>query len=147
MFEATYLKHIADQTRLFPGWQEVLSQLGERKAVILTNKIQLFTNALVKALGLEKYFLAAYGREAFAERKPSPFPVLRILENHNTKAEMAIMIGDMPADIRSGQSAGVPTCAALFGYGAREVLLELSPTSTIEQPNDLIQLLGIKSSK
>ena len=139
-FEASYLSHIADETRLYPGWDKVFQQWSGKKFYILTNKIQVFTNALVKALGLEQIIHAAYGREAFPERKPSPLPVLSILKEARVAPEKTMIIGDMPADLQSGKTAGILTCAALFGYGSRDILLELRPDYAIEGVEELLQM-------
>lgn len=142
-FEQQYLRHIADESRMFPGWAELLPRLSDRKLFVLTNKIQKFTDALLTTLDIKKYFIASYGREAFTERKPSPFPVLSILRKENVAPENALMIGDMPADLESGRAAGAKTCAVLFGYGKRKELLELNPTVSIENAGELAKLLGI----
>src|SRR5262245_56750530 len=52
-FEVSYLKHIADSSALFPGWDELLPRLREKKLFVLTNKIQKFTDALLSALKLK----------------------------------------------------------------------------------------------
>lgn len=139
-FESSYLSHIATRTRLYDGWEEVFQTWREKKFFILTNKIQLFTNALVDALQINKYFQSAYGREAFPERKPHPLPVLRILEETQCQPHSAVIIGDMPADILCGKAAGIHTTAALYGYGHREELLGLGASNSIECPRDLLSL-------
>lgn len=139
-FEQTYLEHIADATRLFPGWDEVFAACSSKRLYILTNKIQIFTDALIDALDMKRHFVTAYGREAFAERKPSPMPVINIMKQEETAPERTLMVGDMPADLQSGKNAGAKTCAALFGYGKKDALLELHPDYVIERPVDLLKI-------
>lgn len=138
-FEANYLEHIADKTKLYAGWDEVFKKWKEKKFYILTNKIQKFTDVLFVALKLESIFVKAYGREAFVESKPSPVPVAAIIKETNAEPGRTIMIGDMPSDIISGRGAGALTCGVLFGYGSKEIVLGCNPDVVISHPRELLE--------
>ncbi len=141
-FGALYAAESAVESTLFPGWSEALDLLKSVKKVILTNKPQRFTNPLVKELGIEHHFQGIYGREAFAECKPSPVPILEILSLFSVPAREAVMIGDTDTDMLTAQRAGVDTCAVMFGYGDNSELLALNPTFTIKSPLELMHLIS-----
>lgn len=140
-FNANYILGIKINSELYKGFEDILNDYPDLKKVILSNKPQKFCDPLINALGIKNKFVGIYGAEAFSEKKPSPVPVLKILEIFNLPPERALIVGDMPSDIISGQAAGIKTCAALYGYGDREELLGFHPDFIIESPVELRQII------
>src|SRR2546430_11019064 len=71
-FLAYYENHKMDSTCAYPGVPEALKRLTEFPMAILTNKPVHISVRILEALGLTKYFRAAYGGTTFATKKPSP---------------------------------------------------------------------------
>jgi phosphoglycolate phosphatase len=111
-----YSEHLADFTRPYPGVRETLETLaGYRKAVI-SNKREGLSRRLLEDLGLVSYFDIIFGSDSAEEKKPSPKPILRILEIFGLRPESAVIVGDSNYDIEAGRAAGIWTAAVTYGY-------------------------------
>lgn len=120
LFLAYNEEHIADRTRLYPGvvgTLETLRRQGRRLAVI-SNKNVALCRKVLHTLQTEKFFTSVIGADSLPFRKPSPQPVLKLLEEYGVAPGNAIIIGDSINDIAAGKAAGVVTVGCTYGYGA-----------------------------
>jgi len=119
-------RHIADKSRLYPGVLEILEQLTARgfDLAIISNKNEALSRLILKKLGIDHYFGIICGGDTFEEMKPSPLPLLRVLEQLAIPAECAVMVGDGINDIQAGRQAGITTIGCSWGYGDYEELRE-----------------------
>lgn len=140
-FDEFYASCSTVKTRPYPGVAEVLDHLGATTKVILTNKSSKFVDGILAGLGLTRHFAAAFGREAFAEIKPSRVPVDGILERFRAPRDRCLIIGDTPLDILAGKAAGIATCGVLYGYGARDQVMGAKPDVVVSQAIDLLGIL------
>lgn len=118
--------HIADKSRLYPGTIEMLDEMREcgiRMAVI-SNKNEVLSRLIIQTLQIEDYFAAICGGDTFQEMKPSPLPLIKVLENLNLHLSSSIMIGDSINDIQAGKLAGIATIGCRWGYGEDEELVD-----------------------
>ena len=94
-FIELYLPIIARETRPFEGCLETLQTLLDAGAtlVVCTNKRTGLSNALLKALDMERYFAAVVGAD-----------------------ELALMVGDSRTDLGAARNAGIPVALFSFGY-------------------------------
>lgn len=146
-FTQNYLEHLVDNTLLYKGMLEVLTHYESVKKVILTNKLNIFVEPLLRALDLKHYFVGTYGRDSFPTYKPDPLPLLEISKIHQVPLNKILMIGDTEADILAGQRAGTQTCAALYGFGDKNSVLNLKPSFYIDKPSDLILRLKAQADE
>jgi phosphoglycolate phosphatase len=119
-FVADYTAHAAEATRPFPGVAETLPALvasGWRLAVC-TNKPVEAAHALLRALGLDRYFAAVGGGDSYPVRKPDPAHLLATLRDAGGAVGRAVMVGDHRNDVAAASGAGVPCIFADWGYGA-----------------------------
>lgn len=137
-FYKVFREQLDKNTQVFPEVIDTLKLLKKRK-VIVTNKSQLFTGQTLKAFQLESYFEAFYSRESFLQPKPSPVPCVEICKKFGVRPERALILGDTPIDLMSGQSAGVRTGAVLYGYTSKAKLLRCSPDFVIETFGQLLE--------
>ena len=93
-----------------------MKSLGIPLAVI-TNKNEVLTIKLLKALGLSDYFSLVLGGDSLPEKKPSPAPLLHAAEVLGVPVENMIMVGDSRNDILAAKAAGCPSIGVTFGYG------------------------------
>lgn len=140
-FDEIYATCSTAKTRPYPGVCEVLDKLGDATKVILTNKGSQFLDAILADLGLTGHFAAVFGREAFAEAKPSRLPVDAILARFGGSRDRCIIIGDTTVDVLAGKSAGVATCGVLYGYGTPEDLRSAAPDILVSRPIDLLRVI------
>jgi phosphoglycolate phosphatase len=121
-FVSYYAQHLTDFTRAYPGVRETLEALaGYRKAVI-SNKREALSRRLLEELGLASYFDVIFGSDSAEERKPSPRPILKILELFGLSPDAAAIVGDSNYDIEAGKAAGIATVAVTYGYRDASVL-------------------------
>ncbi|MBU5635543.1 HAD-IIIA family hydrolase [Geomonas sp. Red69] len=119
VFLAYNLAHIADKTRPYPGVPETLQELSLLgiPMVVLSNKNVALCREVLGRLGLERHFTDIFGADSFPHRKPSPEPVLALLNEFGVAAKECIMVGDSVNDIAAGGGAGVWTVGCSYGYG------------------------------
>ena len=121
-FLASYLQHLADETRLFPGMDELLTALESRGTPwgIVTNKPEGLAAALMPLLGWEQRCAVLIGGDTLAVRKPDPLPLLVAAERIGVAPRECVYVGDDERDIVAARAAGMPSIVALWGYRLAE---------------------------
>jgi|LakMenEpi03Aug12_release.lakeMendotaPanAssembly.Ray.scaffolds.fasta_scaffold263146_2 phosphoglycolate phosphatase len=139
-FYKVFKEQLDKSTQVFPQVKETLKQLKQKK-VIVTNKSEMFTGRTLKAFKLESYFEDFYSRETFLQSKPSPVPCVEICKKFGVRPEKAVIVGDTPIDLMSGQSAGLRTVGVLYGYTSKERLLKYAPDFLINTFEQLLEVV------
>jgi phosphoglycolate phosphatase len=118
--------HIADRSRLYPEVQETLIRIGSMGLLqaVISNKNENLCRRLLEILGIAGYFAAVLGADSLPFRKPSPEPLLRLLDDFDVSPDEAVMVGDSVNDIAAGKGAGVATVGCTYGYGDDAELAE-----------------------
>jgi phosphoglycolate phosphatase len=113
-----YGKHIADETRLFPGVEAALERLSRRGHLlaVCTNKTESLSRDLLAALSVADSFAAICGRDTFPFCKPDPRHLKETVRLAGGSASLAIMVGDSKTDIDTARAAELPVIAVPFGY-------------------------------
>lgn len=117
-----YSVHLVDNTTVYPGVAETLSELKDYKKAVISNKREALSSEIVERLGLAQYLDLIAGSDTTSERKPSPVPILHVLSKLDVKPEEAVIVGDSNFDIEAGKAAGIKTIAVTYGYRPREIL-------------------------
>jgi phosphoglycolate phosphatase len=127
-----YAKHLADETRLFPGVDAALERLSRKGHIlaVCTNKHEGLSRDLLSALGVAARFQAICGRDTFSFCKPDPRHLTETVRLAGGSASIAIMVGDSKTDIDTARAADLPVIAVPFGYTDIPVA-ELGPDSII----------------
>ena len=118
-FESYYSAHPVSHTVVYPGVPETLRLLRDYRKAIVSNKFRSISLQVLERLELSQYFEEVAGVDTFPERKPSPLPVLRIMERFRARPKDTVIVGDSMYDIQAGRAAGTKTVAAAYGYGSR----------------------------
>ncbi len=139
-FLAHYREHMLDHTVTYPGVREALGEFGERGMAVLTNKPVKFSQAILEGLGIAHYFAFIYGGNSFAQKKPDPAGVLKLMADMNASPEETLIIGDSDTDVLTGRNGGVLTCGVTYGFGA-ESLQNVPPDFLIDDLRALPPLL------
>ncbi|EAT13112.1 HAD-IIIA family hydrolase [Bermanella marisrubri] len=118
-----YLQNVAQETRLFPGFDAMLLHFKEQgiPAAIVTNKPRLYADALLKQLKinhgvLEDYIDSLVCPDDVTHRKPNPEALLLACKEMSVNASNCIYVGDHLRDIQAGKAASMTTLACEFGY-------------------------------
>lgn len=133
-FRRYYREHLHDRTYLYPGVREVLNELhacGLRLACV-TNKSGEFTQPLLEALDLRRYFGAVVSGDTLAQRKPDPAPLLYVTQQLGVTPTAACMVGDSANDMRAAQAAGFRAVAVTYGYGDAVELAAAAPDTLLD---------------
>ena len=115
---AYYDAHLLERTRLYAGVTETLEALGDAgtRLGICTNKRAESTRRILSGLGILNHFEVIIGREAVAQGKPHPAPLLAAIEALKGQCSRAAMVGDSLVDIQCARAAGVVAIAVSYGY-------------------------------
>ena len=117
-----YSNNLIVHTTLYSGVRDLLERLAGCKKAVVTNKRERFARIILDELGIGPCFDSVLGSDSVAEKKPSPVPLLHLLDLYNLSASEAVMVGDSEIDIAAGKGAGVRTVGVTYGYRDRGAL-------------------------
>jgi HAD superfamily hydrolase (TIGR01509 family) len=130
---------------LLPGIGDLLEAIETKGLTwgIVTNKPRRFTIPLIQSMGLDARAACVISGDDAPQPKPSPAALLMACEQVGVKPARCIYVGDAERDIQAGQSAGMKTVVALFGYiDVTDKPHEWSADAMIAQPMDLLAHLA-----
>ena len=117
VFRSHYLANLAVHTRLYPGAIEALDALEGRYALAcITNKSMVYTEPLLKVLGVADRFQVVVGGDTVQALKPDPRPLLYAADKLDLAPAGCCMVGDSKADILGAKAAGFRAVAVSYGY-------------------------------
>ncbi len=113
-----YQRSLCLDTKLFDGIELVLRYCEDRGIDwgIVTNKPRYLTEPLVDQLGLAERASCVVSGDSLSNRKPHPDPLLYACRLIGGTPDRSVYIGDASRDIEAGNSAGMATLVATFGY-------------------------------
>lgn len=116
-FRGHYLAGLCVDTRFYPGTLEALDALqGRYLLACITNKSMVYTEPLLKALGVLDRFQMVVGGDTVPALKPDPRPLLYVSDKLGLPAAACCMVGDSQADILAAKAAGFRAVAVSYGY-------------------------------
>ena len=143
-FLAYYARELAVTTALFDGVPALLDALDARAVRwgVVTNKAQRFTAPVIAALGLSARAGVVVSGDTTAHPKPHPAPLLHAAEALGLPPSACIYVGDDLRDVVAGNSAGMATLVADYGYLGESGSSDGWPaTGFIDRPLDLLEWL------
>lgn len=113
-----YAQHVCVDSRVYAGMQPVLElcEANETRWGVVTNKPLELARGVLQGLGLLERCNILLGGDSLPVKKPDPAPLLHCCMVMNLAASECLYVGDHERDIRAGNSAGMDTAAALWGY-------------------------------
>jgi pyrophosphatase PpaX len=138
-YRAYQFIHHDNVIKEYPGTTVVLENLHQRGLVmgIVTSKGDELARRGLELTGIAKYFPVVISADSVTKYKPEPEPVLLALKQLGVNADEALMMGDSPHDISSGNSAHVQTIGALWGPFTREQIAVAKPTYYMNNISEL----------
>lgn len=118
------------------------AQAGYRLAVASSRGHESL-QALLPALRLSQYLEVVAGREDAAREKPDPALLLSVAGALGLPPDELLMVGDTRFDLEMGRAAGSATVGVTWGNHTRAELESADPTAIIEDPLELLKLLGL----
>ena len=140
-FLQQYRSAIADESRLFDGYDEILAELERRELAwgIVTNKPEWLTRPLLEELGLGSRAGVVIGGDTLANRKPHPEPLQVAASRLGVDCADCVYVGDDERDIIAGRAAGMKTLIAAYGYIEDHGMIEnWNADGVIDSPAELL---------
>jgi len=138
-----YDAHCFDETRLYPGIPELVTELHHRsyRMAVLSNKPDVFTKRMVAHFFPSSPFDAVHGQQPGQPIKPDPAVALQIAGEFNIPAAEWLYLGDTNTDMRTATNAGMFPVGVLWGFREKDELLATGAKELIAKPSDLLGLL------
>ena len=141
-FLELYRERVADESRLFDGFDAVLEHIEARGMPwgIVTNKPEWLTLPLLEGLGLDRRAAVVIGGDTLAERKPHPLPLQVAAQHLEIDCENCVYVGDDERDVVAGKAARMKTLVAAYGYiEDAAAVAGWNADGFIDSPRDLLQ--------
>jgi HAD superfamily hydrolase (TIGR01509 family) len=130
------------QVRIIPGVQAMLERLGRHYPLgVVTARESFSTTAILAGHALAPLFQCVATARTCRRAKPHPAPILWAVAQIGASPQHCLMVGDTPADIRAGKSAGLRTVGVLCGFGDRSELERAGADLILHSTADLADLL------
>ena len=128
-FKHHYAIEVGQHSHLYPGVKDFLQAMADKgvKQAVVTNKSKIFTEKLLKLMGIDHFFEISLGGDSLDEQKPHPLPLLHAIEKAEASLDTALMIGDSSNDIKAARAAGVKVIALPYGYNHGEPIAASNP--------------------
>jgi phosphoglycolate phosphatase len=126
-------------TRPYPGVETALSVLARTHRLgVCTNKPHRPCLAVLRHLGLDRFFATVLGGDSLPVRKPDPRPLLETFARLGPGPR--VYVGDSEIDVETAERAGIPLI--LFSHGYRKTPVAAMPhAATFDDFADLPAIL------
>jgi len=114
-----YLRHIHDETVLYPGVAEGLTALFSQghALALISNKGAEASKIIIAHFNILNLFSSVIGGDSGLPLKPEPDTVLETMRRTNTGAADTWIIGDNHTDLAAARNAGVKSVFVTYGIG------------------------------
>jgi len=142
LFSAYYDEHMGEQTSVYPGVLELLTNLRAMglKLGILTNKPHDTAMKFMSQHFADQPFDIVLGQKPDAPPKPDPSGALALLAEINVAPAKAVYLGDTDVDMKTGRNTGMFTVGCSWGFRPDE-LADTGAQAIIDRPLDLLRFL------
>jgi N-acetyl-D-muramate 6-phosphate phosphatase len=145
-FLELYREQLVVDTRLFPGFEQVLCALEAHGIPwgVITNKPGWLTEPLLRQLGLYQRAGCVLSGDSLPVCKPDPLPLLTAAQRIAVAPERCLYLGDALRDMQAARAANMVGLAARFGYiGADEDTSQWPVTAWLDSPLELLGWVGL----
>lgn len=139
-FISYYSEHVVDYTAVYPHVKETLTKLDGYKKAVVSNKREALSKEVLGGIGILQHFDVVWGSDSVRAIKPSPLPIIDLMEMFNTLPEETAIIGDSNYDVEAGKAAGIKTIAVTYGFRSRDVLKDAD--FIIDRFDDLLKVIN-----
>jgi phosphoglycolate phosphatase len=131
----------AHRGSLFPFTRAILRELqqGGVKIAIITRNCEEAVRIVFP--DLDRYCEGFLARDHVHRVKPDPDHLLQALEKIGASPETALMVGDHPLDMQTGQRAGVLTAGVWSGNASEQDLIRAGADLTARNCQELVMAL------
>jgi phosphoglycolate phosphatase len=138
-YEADYLAHVADETRLYPGIEAALHGLAPLATLAcITNKPERISRKLLEQLGVGACFATVVGGDTCVAAKPHPVMLRAAIERSGVQPAQVFMVGDSAADQKLAAAFGARFVWCAWGYVSE---LDVPEADIARAPADLVGII------
>lgn len=113
---------------------------------LVTSKQRAGAERGLRFLGLADAMDIIVAADDVVNPKPHPEPLLLATQQLGASIESSLYVGDSLHDMECGRAAGMRTAAVLWGPFERSLLSRAGPDHWLEQPADLLGVLGLAAN-
>jgi len=138
-----YTKNWANKTRPYDGIPQMLDALEKRGVAmcVLSNKPDDFVHKIMWKFLSNWKFAVVLGQTKDIPVKPNPLGANQIARKLGVKNAEFLYAGDSNTDMKTANAAGMFAVGVLWGFRARDELIEAGAKALIERPGELLKLL------
>ena len=127
------------ECELYDGIVQLLSSLKKDgiKLAIASSKPKLYIDRLLDKFSVSKYFDAVCGVDFNVDCEPKQSIITRCLEELETDAKDALVVGDRSYDIEGASACDADSAGVLWGYGSKFEFIESGATYIAEKLEDI----------
>lgn len=132
------------ECELYSNVVSTLKKLKENntKLIIATSKPEIFTNAILKRLGIDKYFDLVVGATLDGTRGEKSGVIKYALDTLNvTNFEEVVMVGDRKFDILGAKDNGISSIGVTYGYAVGNELIDSKPDYLANNIEEIISII------
>lgn len=132
------------ECELYSNVASTLKKLKENniKLIIATSKPEIFTNAILKRLGINKYFDLVVGATLDGTRGEKSGVIKYALDTFNvTNFEEVVMVGDRKFDILGAKDNGISSIGVTYGYAVGNELIDSKPDYLANNIEEIISII------
>ena len=143
LFVPYYNEHNADDSRPYPGVNELLRTLQAQgvQVAVASNKYQQATAKLVGHFFPDIRFAAVYGQREGVAIKPDPAVVADILNDTGISRADTIYIGDSGVDMQTARNAEVESIGVSWGFRSVEELIDNGAEHIVHHAGEIAALI------
>jgi phosphoglycolate phosphatase len=129
---------------VYPHVREMLEFLRAQGVPMacVTNKAAVFTEPLLRTLGLSDFFACIVSGDSLPQKKPEPEPLLHACHALGALPERSLMVGDSANDALAARRAGIPVLLVTYGYSEGIAVDSIDCDGLISSFADLPDLLA-----
>lgn len=134
-----YQHHYADVNgqlaQVYPGVLEGLQAFKARAwpFACVTNKPTAWAQELLRAKGLDGFFVLTLGGDALPRKKPDPLPLTTACTRLGVPPRQTLMVGDSSNDARAARAAGCPVWLMTYGYNHGQPIREVDADGFVDR--------------
>ncbi|MEI8350146.1 MAG: HAD family hydrolase [Candidatus Omnitrophota bacterium] len=142
IYRAHHHQALVQYSRLAPSVKGVLSALKRKKKIlaIASNRPHAFTEVILKARSIDKYFDMVLCADDIHSNKPHPKILKTILRRFKLKKEDAVFVGDMDIDLETACRAGVDAVFIRGGSSSLSAVKKYKDKKVISSLKELLDL-------
>jgi len=110
---------------------------------VVSNKHDGMTQEVVRRIFPDAGFSYVRGYRAPVPKKPDPAPLQRPCSVLGVPEGSVLYVGDTEVDVKAATRAGIQPVGVAWGYRDDKVLLDAGAKWIIEDPMELLDLIGI----